>query len=297
MEVDIFNPNYRSGFVSIVGKPNAGKSTLLNAILGEKLAIVSHKVQTTRHRIIGIHNEDLIQIVFSDTPGLVEPEYLMHQRMMSQVKASLKDADVLVYLFDAKDALHYTKQGLQALGVKIPVVVAVNKIDTTTNINKEEIEATFADIKNVKKIIYISALQKENIEEVMAEVKEHLPKHPPYFDTEDMSDRPTKFFAAEMIREQIFHLTSDELPYHTAVLIESYEDKNTLTKITASIIVTRESQKGIILGKSGDMIKKIGQQSRLAIENFIDRKVFLELHVKVRPDWRTKEMYLDEYGY
>ncbi len=293
----IFDPEFKAGFISILGKPNAGKSTLLNALLGEKLAIVSHKVQTTRHRILGIVNEDKHQIIFSDTPGIVEPEYLMHKRMMSQVMASIKDADVVIYLFDVKDSLAEAVDILTQLKLKVPVLVVANKIDTIKNVHTVEIEKAFAGIKNCKKVIAISALQEAGTTDLLAGIKTMLPLHPPYFDTEDMSDRPVKFFASEMIREQIFLLTSDELPYHSAVLIEKFEEKTTLTKIVASIIVTRESQKGIILGKNGSMIKDIGSKAREGIEKFIGRKVFLELHVKVRPDWRTKENYLNEYGY
>jgi GTPase len=293
----MFSPNFKAGFVSILGKPNAGKSTLLNAILDEKLAIVSHKVQTTRHRIMGIWNEGETQIVFSDTPGIIEPKYLMHKRMMSQVSGSVKDADVILFMFDVKDDLQEATAMLTALHLKVPTIVVANKIDTLKNVHEEQIKTAFAGIKNCASVIFISAIEKDTVAPLIATIQQLIPVHPPYYNTDELSDRPMKFFVSEMIREQIFLLLNDELPYHSAVLVEKYEEKNTLTKIIASIIVTRETQKGIMLGKGGEMIKKIGSQSRLQIEQFIDRKVFLELHVKVRADWRTKDNFLNEYGY
>jgi len=292
-----FSPTFKAGFVSILGKPNAGKSTLMNAILGEKLAIVSHKVQTTRHRIMGIWNEGDTQIVFSDTPGIIEPEYLMHKRMMTQVAGSVKDADVIIFMFDVKDDLKEATAMLEALHLKVPVIVIANKIDTLKTIHEEEIKTAFAAIKQCKSVLFISALQKDATLPLIKTIQEQMPLHPPYYNTDELSDRPMKFFVSEMIREQLYLLLNAELPYHSAVLVEKYEEKNTLTKIVASIIVTRETQKGIVLGKGGEMIKKIGSLSREQIEKFIDRKVFLELHVKVRADWRTKENFLNEYGY
>jgi GTPase len=293
----IFSENFRAGFVSILGKPNAGKSTLMNALLGEKLAIVSHKVQTTRHRIMGIWNEGECQIVFSDTPGIIEPEYLMHKRMMAQVSGSVKDADVILFMFDVKDELKEATDMLTALNLKVPVIVIANKIDTLKKVHELQINEAFAKIKSCKSVMYISATIKETTAPLMKTIAELMPIHPPYYNTDELSDRPMKFFVGEMIREQLYTLLSDELPYHSAVLVEKYEEKNTLTKIIATIIVTRETQKGIILGKGGSMITKIGTLAREQIEKFIDRKVFLELHVKVRPDWRTKDNYLNEYGY
>jgi GTPase len=293
----MFSPTFKAGFVSILGKPNAGKSTLMNAILGEKLAIVSHKVQTTRHRIMGIWNEGETQIVFSDTPGIIEPEYLMHKRMMSQVSGSVKDADVIIFMFDVKDDLQEATAMLTALQLKVPTIVVANKIDTLKVVHEHQIKTAFTAIKNCAEIMFISATEPITVAPLIKIIQQLIPIHPPYYNTDELSDRPMKFFVSEMIREQIFLLLNDELPYHSAVLVEKYEEKNTLTKIIASIIVTRETQKGIVLGKGGEMIKKIGSLARLQIEQFIDRKVFLELHVKVRAEWRTKENFLNEYGY
>jgi GTPase len=289
--------NFKAGFVSILGKPNAGKSTLLNALMGDKLAIVSSKVQTTRHRILGILSEPTFQVVFSDTPGIIEPEYTMHKRMMGQVSASLKDADTVIFLVDVRDDLPAAQKMLETMALKVNIIVAINKIDVSKRADADEVVAGFKAIKNVKEVMFISALEKINLDILMSTIFEQLPVHPPYYDTEEISDRPMKFFVGEIIREQLYTLLKEELPYHSTVLVEAFQEKTTLTKITASIIVTRETQKGIILGLKGSMIKEIGTKAREAIEKFIDGKVFLELHVKVRKDWRNSDTFLNEYGY
>jgi GTPase len=288
---------FKAGYISIIGKPNAGKSTLLNALLKEKLAIVSPKVQTTRHRIMGIITEKDYQIVFSDTPGILEPEYGMHKRMMSQVKQSLKDADLVIYLIDINDKIDVTASLLKSLRVTVPAIAVLNKIDKLQDDSLEEKKAQVRELLKVEDCYAISALEELGTDDLLKKVITYLPEHLPYYGDEDISDRPMRFFVGELIREQLFFLLEEELPYHSAVLVEQYEEKNTLTKIIASIIVTRETQKGIIIGKNGSMIKKIGSEARARIESFIDRKVFLELHVKVRPDWRNKENFLNEYGY
>jgi GTPase len=289
--------NFKAGFVSILGKPNAGKSTLLNAIMGDKLAIVSSKVQTTRHRILGILTEPNFQMVFSDTPGIIDPEYTMHKRMMGEVSASLKDADVVIFLVDVRDDLPAAQKMLADMTLKMKVVVAINKIDVNKRADADEVVAGFKAIKNVEEVLFISALEKTNLDILMSTLYLNMPEHPAYYDAEEISDRPMKFFVGEIIREQLYTLLKEELPYHSTVLVEAYQEKTTLTKIVASIIVTRETQKGIILGLKGSMIKEIGSKAREAIEKFIDNKVFLELHVKVRKDWRNNETFLNEYGY
>jgi GTPase len=289
--------NFKAGFVSILGKPNAGKSTLLNALMGDKLAIVSSKVQTTRHRILGILSEPTYQVVFSDTPGIIEPEYIMHKRMMSQVSSSLKDADTVIFLVDVRDDLPAAQKMLEAMALKVNIIVAINKIDVNKRADADEVVAGFKAIKNVNEVLFISALEKINLDILLSSIYALLPVHPPYYDTDEISDRPMKFFVGEIIREQLYTLLKEELPYHSTVLVEAFEEKTTLTKITASIIVTRETQKGIILGLKGSMIKEIGTKAREAIEKFIDNKVFLELHVKVRKDWRNSDTFLNEYGY
>jgi GTPase len=288
---------HRAGFVSIIGKPNAGKSTLLNTILQDKLAIVSSKVQTTRHRILGLLSEPDYQIVFSDTPGIIESNYKLHDRMMSHVHKSLKDADLVILLIDASDNIMEAKEMLAKMQLAMPVLVLLNKIDKHKKVQLETWQKMFLEIKNVKSVHAISALENIGIEPVLQDIISALPVHPPYYNGEEISDRPTKFFVSEIIREQLYTQLDQELPYHCAVVIEQYQEKNTLTKIIASIVVGRESQKMIVIGSGGSVVKKIGTLARQQIEAFIDSKVFLELHVKVRDNWRNNENFLNEYGY
>jgi GTP-binding protein Era len=285
------------GFVSIFGKPNAGKSTLLNALMGEKLAIVSPKVQTTRHRIKGILTEKDYQVIFSDTPGIIEPKYRLHEKMMQAVKGSLEDADLALLLLDIRDDWAENDLLFQALKLKAPAIVVLNKIDGIQKEKIEEAKAFFADKPYNKEIITISALKKTNVPLLLDTVLKFLPEGHPFFEGDDLTDLPTKFFVGELIREKIFLLYGDEIPYHAAVLVQEFKEKNTLTKIRADIIVQRETQKGIILGEGGRMIRQLGSDARKDIEEFIGRKVFLELFVKVRPKWRDTENFLKEYGY
>lgn len=285
------------GFVSIFGKPNAGKSTLLNALMGEKLAIVSPKVQTTRHRIKGILTEKDYQVIFSDTPGIIEPRYKLHEKMMQVVKSSLEDADLALLLVDVKDNWEENDQLFQALRLKSPALVILNKTDEVAPEKIAEATTFFSTKAYCKEIIAISALKKNNISGLLDAVLRLLPEGHPFFEGDDLTDLPTKFFVGEMIREKIFFLYGDEIPYHATVLVQEFQEKTTLTKIRADIIVQRESQKGIILGEGGKMIRKLGTDARKDIEAFLDRKVFLELFVKVRPKWRDTDLYLKEYGY
>ena len=285
------------GFVNIFGKPNAGKSTLLNALIGEKLAIVSHKVQTTRHRIKGFLNSDQYQIIFSDTPGIIEPKYKLHEKMMQSVKGSLEDADIALLLVDVKDNWEDVDAVFSALRLRVPAFVLLNKVDRATPQKIEEAIAFFKPKNYNKKTITISALQKTNIDGLLNAILELLPEGEPFYADDDLTDLPTKFFVGEMVREKIFELFEDEIPYHTAVLINEFKEKTGLIKISAEIIVQRETQKGIILGEKGKMIKQIGTMARQEIEKFLDSKVFLELHVKVRPKWRDNDVHLKEYGY
>lgn len=287
----------KSGFVNIFGKPNAGKSTLLAALIGEKLAIVSPKVQTTRHRIKGILNDKNYQIIFSDTPGIIEPKYKLHEKMMQAVKSSLEDADVALLLVGVKDSLSEADEIFSSLSLKVPAIVVLNKIDLATGTQIENAVAFFRDKKYCKKIIQISALKKKGLAELLNAILLMLPEGEPFYSDENLTDLPLKFFVGEMIREKIFYLFQDEIPYHAAVVVQEYKEKNTLTKITADIILQRETQKGIVLGEGGKMIKEFGTLARKDIEAFIGRKVFLELFVKVRPKWRDNEIYLREYGY
>lgn len=285
------------GFVSIFGKPNAGKSTLLNALMKEKLAIVSHKVQTTRHRIKGILNEKDYQIVFSDTPGVIEPKYKLHEKMMQVVKNSLEDADVVLLMLDINDDLAENDALFAALHLKSPAIVVINKSDKDKSGKLEEAKTFLSEKKYCKSVIAISALRKINVDVLLQNILSFLPEGEPFFDGDDITDLPTKFFVGEMIREKIFNLYEEEIPYHTTVLVQEFTEKTTLIKIRAEIIVHRETQKGIILGESGAMIKKLGTEARKDIEKFLERKIFLELFVKVRPKWRDNDIHLKEYGY
>ncbi|GDX43430.1 GTPase Era [Bacteroidota bacterium] len=287
----------KSGFVNIVGKPNAGKSTLLNALLGEKLSIVSSKVQTTRHRIRAFLSADDYQIVFSDTPGVIEPKYKLHEKMMSAVHASMEDADVCVFLADARDAIDEIKITIDLLKVKIPLILVLNKTDLIKSGELVDKISSLRMLPGVNELIAISAKQQSNLDQVINAIIRLLPDGQAYYDKDELTDLPTKFFAAEIIREKIFELYDEEVPYQTTVVIAKFEEKLTLIKITADIIVHRESQKAIILGAKGSKIKELGTRSRLELEKFLGAKVFLELFVKVRDNWRNNDLYLKEYGY
>jgi len=288
----------KAGFVNIFGKPNAGKSTLLNALLGEKMAIVSSKVQTTRHRIKAFLNKPgEYQVIFSDTPGIIESKYKLHEKMMGSVKSALEDADVALLIVDANDDFAECDAIFQALKLKVPCILVLNKIDRAQNGKIAEAEAFFANKPYCKQLVKISALEKIHIDKLLKAILNLLPEGSPFYNEDDLSDLPTKFFVSELIREKIYELFGDEIPYHTAVLINEYKEKETLVKIQADIIVNRNTQKSIIIGENGKMIKQIGTLARKDIEAFIQHKVFLELFVKVKPHWRDNDLYLKEYGY
>ena len=289
---------FKSGFVNIFGPPNAGKSTLLNTLLGENLVITSHKVQTTRHRILGILNEPDYQIIFSDTPGIIEPKYKLHEKMMRQVKNALEDADVALLMNDITLPPDSFQVVTGMLRLKVPAILILNKTDLLKN--KQQIEEQVAAYRAAFpkwEILPVSAQKKTDTDKILPMVLKHLPEAPPYYPEDSISDRPVRFFVSELIREQIFTQYQDEIPYHTAVIIQAFEEKATLDVIKAEIIVSRETQKMILLGKGGSGIKKLGISSREKIEAFLQRKVHLELFIKVRPKWRDNENYLREYGY
>ncbi|HTN09164.1 MAG TPA: GTPase Era [Flavipsychrobacter sp.] len=285
------------GFVNIFGKPNAGKSTLLNTLIGEKLAIVSPKVQTTRHRIKGFLNSENYQVIFSDTPGIIEPRYKLHEKMMHSVKSSLEDADLALLLADVNENPEETDLIFSGLRLKVPAFVVLNKVDRTSQDKIKQVADFFNTKPYCKKTIAISALKKMNTDLLLSTILEFLPEGEPFYDGDDLTDLPTRFFIGEMIREKIFDLFQDEIPYHTAVVVREFKEKISLIKITAEIIVHRESQKAIILGEKGKMIRQIGTTARQEIEKFLGSKVFLELFVKVRPKWRDNDIHLKEYGY
>ena len=287
----------KAGFVNIFGKPNAGKSTLLNALMGEKLAIVSPKVQTTRHRIKGILTEKDYQIIFSDTPGIIEPKYKLHEKMMQAVRSALEDADLALLMVEVNDNPEEADAIFSKLRLKVPSILLINKIDQANEAKVNQVVEFFKSKSYAKEIVPVAALSKRNLDGLLKTVLNYLPEGEPFFEGEDISDLSTRFFVGEMVREKIYELYQDEIPYHTTVIVQEYKEKETLVKIRAEIVVQRDTQKGIILGEGGKMIRKLGTESRLEIEKFIGRKVFLELFVKVRPKWRDNDLHLREYGY
>jgi GTPase len=287
----------KAGFVNIFGRPNAGKSTLLNMLMGEKLAIVSSKVQTTRHRIKGILTENDFQIVFSDTPGIIEPKYKLHEKMMRAVKSSLEDADLALLLVDINDDWDACNEIFSSLKLKVPAIVVINKIDTVGREKTSEGLRFFGSQSYCKRCVALSAINSQHKDQLLKMILELLPEGERFYDGDEITDLSTKFFVAELIREKIYELYEKEIPYQTTVVVQEYKEKPTLVKITAEIIVQRETQKAIILGDRGRMIKKLGVAGREEIEKFLQRKVFLELFVKVRAKWRDNETYLKEYGY
>ncbi|WP_336515608.1 GTPase Era [Pollutibacter soli] len=287
----------KSGFVNIFGKPNAGKSTLMNALVGEKLAIVSPKVQTTRHRIRAFLNGPGYQIIFSDTPGIIEPEYKLHERMMHAVKTSLEDADLALLIVDAKQAPDSADEVFAGLKLKVPAIVVINKAEM---VKREALEKTvqfFLERPYCNEAVTVSALKRTGLDKLIDTILKYLPEGEAFFAEDDITDMPQRFFVAEIIREKIYDLFDEEIPYQTAVQVTEFKEKSTLIKITAEIIVQRESQKAILLGQGGQSIKELGTTARKEIEAFLDSKVFLELFVKVRPKWRDNDLHLKEFGY
>ena len=288
----------KSGFVNIFGKPNAGKSTLLNALVGEKLAIVSSKVQTTRHRIKAfLTKPGDYQIVFSDTPGILDPKYKLHERMMRNVKNAVEDADLALLLADSTANTEQNIDAFKKIQIKVPCILVLNKIDKLSNKKIETLAIQYQQSLTYKKVVAVSALNKLNLDELLSSIIDLLQEGEPFYNEDDLSDLPSKFFVSELIREKIYELFGDEIPYQTAVVVNEFTEKTTLIKIQADIIVQRESQKAILLGKDGSMIKRLGSIARTDIEQFLEQKIFLELFIKVRPKWRDSDIHLKEYGY
>ena len=296
--------SFKAGFVAILGLPNSGKSTLLNALLGQKLNIVSDKPQTTRRKILGIHTEKNCQIIFVDTPGLLKPHYLLQERMMDAVEVSAKDADVILLLQDIKDdfsgdKLLHQEFVNEVLGnIKAPKILLLNKVDLTS---QEEIVPLIEKQNSAKlfiKVIPISAKHNFNLTDVLNTIAQLLPEHPKYFPDDELTDENERFFVSEIIREKILEQYSEEIPYSTEVLIADFKERERGKDfIEAYVVVEKESQKAIIIGKEGKAIKKLGETSRKSIEEFLQREVFLELRVKVKPKWRTDEKLLNYFGY
>ncbi|OFY92833.1 MAG: GTPase Era [Bacteroidetes bacterium RIFCSPLOWO2_12_FULL_31_6] len=289
---------HKAGFVNIIGSPNVGKSTLMNVLVGERLSIITAKAQTTRHRILGIVNDEEHQIVFSDTPGIIDPAYKMHEGMMNFVNSAISDADVILLMVEVKEREFKDKEIFEKLKkTATPVLLLINKIDEIDQSILEEKVNYWKEQIPQTKIFPISALHNFNVEQVILEIKALLPESPPFYDKDTMTDRPEKFFVSEIIREKILLNYKKEIPYSCEVEIEEFKEEPHIIRIRAIIMVIRESQKGIIIGHQGKELKKIGTLARKDIEVFLDKKVFLELYVKVNKDWRNNEAQLKRFGY
>ncbi|MFT5780227.1 MAG: GTP-binding protein Era [Crocinitomicaceae bacterium] len=289
---------HKSGFVNIVGSPNVGKSTLMNRLVGEKLSIVTKKAQTTRHRIHGIVNTEDYQIVFSDTPGVVNAAYKLHENMMGYVNTSLQDADILLFITDTKETeMNHVATLERIQKLTVPVICLVNKMDLSDQKALKKILQYWQSRLPNANVFPISALHGFNVDSVWECILDNIPEGPAYYDKEAISDRPVRFFVSEIIREKIFIHCKKEIPYACQIEIEEYIVEPDITRIRALIIVERDSQKGIIIGKGGEMLKRIGREARLEIETFIESHVFLETFVKVDKDWRASENKLKKYGY
>ena len=289
--------SHKAGFVCIAGKPNVGKSTLMNALTGMKLSIVTPKAQTTRHRIRGIINGEDFQIVFSDTPGIIKPHYLLHERMMDNVRAAFADADIVLLVTDLDE--DYDNRELTEVFRKLqtPVIVAINKADLSGEDEIKKLVSGWKKKLNPKAVIPISAKENFNIKELRQMLVDLLPEAPPFFPKEEVTDLPVRFFVAEIIREKIFRNYRQEIPYATEVKVINFKEEQNLIRIEAEIYVERKSQKGIIIGNKGEALKKTATQSRKDIEEFLGKKVFLELFVRVEEDWRNHEKKLRRFGY
>lgn len=288
--------SHKAGFVSIVGKPNVGKSTLMNKLVGENLSIITAKAQTTRHRIMGILNGEDFQIVYSDTPGILEPKYALHEAMMNYVKVSLEDADVILLVVEwgeKFDAAVYERFKT----VTAPILLLINKVDRAPKVGRKTMIDYWKSHLPVREIIPVSAVSGENVEKIFPTLLQLLPRHPAYFPKEELTNRSERFFASEIIREKIFHNYSQEIPYSTEVGIEDFKDEEAILRIRATIFVERESQKGILIGKGGSSLKKVGTEARIDMETFFGKKVFLETRVKVSSDWRKQKDKLRSFGY
>jgi GTP-binding protein Era len=292
---------HKAGFVNIIGKPNVGKSTLMNAMTGEKLSIISSKAQTTRHRIMGMINGEDFQIIYSDTPGIMKPAYELHKAMMSMVETSLDDADLVILVTDMFEEPAVDELYDKLRKVKSPILLIINKIDLMTQEKVNEKIAFWKENLGTKvtitEIIPVSALTGFNIAKIFDLILTHLPEHPPYYDKEELSDKTERFFAAEMIREQIFANYTKEIPYCCEVMIINFKEDDNIIRIAANILVERDTQRGIIIGKKGEKLKRVGTEARKNMEKFFAKKVFLEQYVKVEPDWRNKKNMLEKLGY
>lgn len=289
--------DFKAGFVTIIGRPNVGKSTLMNALTGTKLAITSPKAQTTRHRIFGIITEDHYQIVYSDTPGMIDPKYKLQQQMMAYVNASLEDADLILYLVALEDKNEFPEMIEMAVRTGLPIIFLITKVDLRKGSQVEDKVSYWKELYPELEIMPVSAVDGFNIPQLLDRVIEQMPIHPPYFPEDSITDRPEKFFASETIREKIFLNYDQEIPYSSEVVIAEFKEEEKIIRILAEIYVERDSQKGILIGHKGSMLKKVGIEARKDLEDFFGKQVHLQTFVKVEKDWRRNDKKLKQFGY
>ncbi|HJC17284.1 GTPase Era [uncultured Alistipes sp.] len=289
---------HKSGFVNIIGNPNVGKSTLMNALVGERLSIITSKAQTTRHRILGVVSGDDFQIVYSDTPGILKPSYKLQESMMKFVTGAVSDADVILYVTDTVEQSDRSADILERIRTSgIPTLVVINKIDLSTPEALDALVERWHGILPEAEIVPVSARENFNIEGLFAKILEVLPEGPAFYPKDTLTDKTLRFFASEIIREKILRTYDKEIPYCCEIEIESYKEEPAIDRIAATIYVSRESQKGIVIGHKGEKLKRVGQLAREDLEKFLDKKVFLQLFVKVSDDWRNNERQLRRFGY
>ncbi|WP_420575777.1 GTPase Era [Ekhidna sp.] len=289
--------DHKAGFVNIIGRPNVGKSTLLNALMGEKLAITSSKAQTTRHRMFGILNEPNYQIVFSDTPGAIDPAYKLQEKMMGYVQTALEDADVILFMVALEDKNDYPQLIEMALRANAPVLFLINKTDQNKGSQTFDKTTYWKELYPELEIMTISALEQNGTEVLLNRILELLPKHPKYFPEDELTDKSERFISAEIIREKIFLNYQQEIPYSSEVVVTSFKEEDKIIRIDAEIYVERNSQKGIIIGKKAESIKKVGMEARKDMEAFFGKKIHLQTFVKVEKDWRKDDRKLSRFGY
>ena len=290
--------NYKSGFVNIIGNPNVGKSTLMNKLIGERLSIITSKAQTTRHRILGIVNDENYQIVFSDTPGIIQPNYNLQSSMMKFVRSAFQDADVFIYMVEIGEKSLKDSSFFERLkNTEIPILLLINKIDKSNQEGLEKAMNHWESQFPKAKIIPISAIEGFGVDKIMSEITAMLPCGTPYFPTDALTDKPERFFVSEIIREKILLNYQKEIPYSVEVVIETFKEENDIIRIEAIINVARETQKGIIIGHQGKALKKVGTQARKDLETFFGKKIFIKLFVKVTKNWRDNEQDLKRFGY
>ncbi len=288
---------FKSGFVSIIGKPNVGKSTLMNSLTGERLSITTNKAQTTRHRIFGIITSEDSQIVYSDTPGTLDPTYKLQEKMMKFVKTSLQDADVIIYIVELGEKKDETGWLETVKASHAPVIFLINKIDKAKGSQILDKETYWQDLHPGLEIMAVSALENINLDKLHQRILELLPYHPPYFPKDELTDKSERFITAEIIREKIFLLYKQEIPYSSEVVVSSFKEEEKIIRLEAEIFVERNSQKGIIIGNKGEAIKQLGIAARKSLEDFFGKQIYLETRVKVEKDWRKQDRALKKFGY